>query len=360
MASALTRIRKGSKQALSAAVARAAVARLDRRPRTMAEVAALAPRRIVAIRSDRVGDLLVSSPLLAAMHAKWPEARIALIPGPKNRAVLEGLPFVEAAPVWGRGPASWLAVTRWLRTERFDLAVSLRAEVLSGALLTAASGAPVRLVSHATHLAGAFNAVAGPEIRHHVTRYCAVAGMLGVPCAELRPVYLVPQAARVAADAAIRALRPTSLRPVVGVQVPNTSTSRHARRAWPLERLIALTRTLTSEGAHVVLCGFGPELRAAAAVHAEVPAAVVARPLPLGQLAALLETFDLFVSGFTGPLHLADAVGRPTVTIGSNLLAEYWRPIGPRHRLLAAETPAGVPFDDVLDAVRASLAVPRR
>ena len=62
MASALTRIRKGSKQALSAAVARAAVARLDRRPRTMAEVAALAPRRIVAIRSDRVGDLLVYDP----------------------------------------------------------------------------------------------------------------------------------------------------------------------------------------------------------------------------------------------------------------------------------------------------------
>jgi ADP-heptose:LPS heptosyltransferase len=340
-------------------VARAAAMPLDRRPRTMAEVAGLEPRHILAIRSDRVGDLLVSSPLLAAMHARWPDARISLIPGPKNVAVLEGLPFVEAAPVWGNGPASWSAVARWLRAQRFDLAVSLRAEVLSGALLTTASGAPVRLVSHATHVAGAFNAVAGPEILHHVTRYCRVAELLGVPCAELRPVYVVPAAARVAADAAIRALRPGSPRPVVGVQVPNTSTARHARRAWPLERLIALTRTLTSEGVHVVLCGFGPELRAAAEVRAAVPAAVVAPPLRLGLLAALLETFDLFVSGFTGPLHLADAVGRPTVTIGSNLLAEYWRPVGPGHRLLAAEAPAGVPFDAALDAVRTSLAFAR-
>jgi heptosyltransferase-1/heptosyltransferase I len=355
MADALKLIRKRVKHSLAAAVARVAVLPLSRRPRSMAEVAGLQPRSILAIRSDRVGDLLVSAPLLAAMHAKWPDARIALVAGPKNQAVLEGLPFVEAAPLWGPGPSSWSAVTRWLSVHRFDIAVSLRAEVLSGALLAAASRAPVRLVTHATHLTGAFNAVAGPEIRHHVTRYCRTAELLGVPCAEQRPVYLVPATARVAADAVIRAVRPAAPRPVVGVQVPNTSTSRHARRAWPLDRIVDLTRFLTSKGVHVVLCGFGPELQAAALVQAEVPAAVVAPPLRLGLLAALLETFDVFVSGFTGPLHLADAVGCPTVTIGSNLLAEYWRPIGPRHRLLAAETAAEVPREGVFDAVLALL-----
>jgi ADP-heptose:LPS heptosyltransferase len=350
------RIRRGVKEPVQRALAWAAVRTLDVRPRTLEEVRALKPRAIVAVRTDRIGDLLVSTPLIAALHRRWPDARLVVVTGPKNRAALEGLPFVEAGPVFDRHPASWARVARWFDGQPFDLAVSLCAEAMSGVYVSAASGAPVRVATHATKTAPAFNFIFGVDDHHHVTRNCRAAAMLGVPCAQMRPTFEIPEAERERAEQAVGSRWGAEGGPLVGVQVPSRSDRLHARQSWPSERLVELVGALAADGCRVVLFGVGSERVEAERIRVVVPAAELAPEGTLGFAAALLTRLDLLVSGFTGTYHLADAVGVPTVAIGTAHKVLYWGSHGPSHRLAVAERLTDVTLGGVLETVRGALA----
>lgn len=352
------RLRRGVKEPLQGALAWWMTRGLDTRPRTLAEVAALEPRGIVVSRTDRIGDLLVSSVMIAALRRRWPAARLVIIGGPRNRAALAGLPFAEAGPVFRRDPRTWRELKRWLRAQSFDLAMSLQAESVPGALIAAWSRAPVRMITHPTKVAAAFNFTFGPEERHHVTRFCRAAAAIGAPCPEPRPVFEIAAGARDHVRDVAAAWRQGG-RAVVGYQVPNRSSARHASRGWPEASITALARELTGAGHRVVLFAFGVEQREAERIRAAVPGVELAPALPLMDAAALLAELDVFVSGYTGMYHLADAAGAGTVLVGSAHYAEYWRALGDRHRYALAETAAGVPVAAVRAAVADLLRAPR-
>jgi ADP-heptose:LPS heptosyltransferase len=342
---------------LQRAFARALVQPLDRRPRTVRDLDGLEPRRIVASRTDRIGDLLCSAPLLLALHRRWPQAQLVVIAGPKNRAVLSGLPFVEAGPVFRRDPASWAELAWWLSRGHFDLSVSLRAESMAGAWIAAWSGAPVRMVTHATtHAHLAANLILGADDAHHTTRYCRAAAMLGFPPAEVRPVFVVSAEAERQADAVLAGLLPTGGEPLVGVQIPRRSSRAAVAKAWPAERVAALVRQLVADGCRVALCGVGEERREAAQVRTQVPEAVVAPEVRLAVFAAVQRRFDLFVSPYTGTLHLADAISVPTVGYGLRQQTECWGVLGARHQAVAAATLHGITVEAVLGGARMLLA----
>lgn len=333
---------------------------LDRRPRTLADLEHLEPRAIVAVRTDRIGDLLCGTPLLEALHRRWPAATLTLVPGPKNGVVLAGLPFVEEGPVFRRDPGSWAALAWWLSRRRFDLCVSLRAESMAGAYVAAWSRAPVRMVTHAEHASPAFNLILGADDWHQTTRYCHAAALIGAPCAEVRPVFVVPpDAARRGAEA-LAALASGGAGPLVGIQMPNRGGRRHGRRAWPFENVVALATALAGDGCRVVLCGTGAERPEAEAVRGRVPSAAIAPPVPLAVFAAIQRGLDLFISPYSGTLHLADAVGAATVAYGQPEQVSGWSPLGPRHRNIGGRTAAEIPVAAVLGAARELLAAARR
>ncbi len=359
--SLVKRIRQGIKLPIQMAFARAAVLPLDRRPRTPADLAGLEPRAIVVSRTDRIGDLLCGSPLLLALHQRWPRARLVVVAGPKNRAVLQGLPFVEAGPVFRRDPASWTELAWWLARQHFDVSVSLRAESMAGVWVAAWSGAPVRIVTHATKAAAAYNLLLGADDAHQTTRYCHAAAILGFPPAEVRPVFVVPAEAERRAGELLSAILLAHGAPVVGVQIPHRSTKRYTVRAWSVEAVVALVRALTGDGCRVVLCGTGAERVEAEHVRGQAPDAVLAPAgVTLAEFAAVQRRFDLFISQFTGTLHLADAVGVPTVSFGTAEQVEVWGVIGDRHRCIPGERVADIPVEAVLEAARSLLAARRR
>ena len=359
--SLLKRARQGVKLPIQMAFARVAVLPLDRRRRTPRDLEGLEPRQIVVSRTDRIGDLLCGSPLLLALHQRWPRARLVVIAGPKNRSVLRGLPFVEAGPVFRRDPANWAQLAWWLIRRRFDVCVSLRAESMAGVWVAAWSGAPVRMVTHTTKAAAAFNLILGADDAHQATRYCHAAAILGFPPPEVRPVFVIPPDAERRAEELLPAILPTDGAPLVGLQIPHRSTKRYTVRAWPVEKVVALARALTREGCRVVLCGTGSEREEAEYVRLQAPGAVLAPAgVSLVEFAAVQRRFDLFVSQFTGTLHLADAVGVPTVSFGTEEQVEVWGVLGERHRSIAVDRVADIPVESVLAAARSLLAARQR
>jgi heptosyltransferase-3 len=352
----LRAIRRAVKNPVQTLAARAAVIGLDRTPLSLEDLDELSPRAIVASRTDRIGDLLVSTPVLVALHERWPNARMVVIPGPRNRAVLAGLPFIEAGPVFGREPESWARVRSWLKGQRFDISVSLRSESMAGAYVSAWSRAPVRMTLNANKTWPAHNLILGASDEHLLTRYCRAAQLLGYERECERPTYVVPDAAEAEGSAAAAGLAAAGKGPLVGIQVQSRGSRRHARRALAFETLIEVTRALAKDGATVVLCAFGQEREEAEKIRARVPAALLVPALGLAPFAALQRRLAVLLSGYTGTLHLADAVGCATVAYGEPRHYRAFHMIGERHRAVTADRVPEIPAGAVLEAVRSALA----
>jgi len=212
------------------------------------------------------------------------------------------------------------------------------------------------VVTHAEHPSPAFNLILGADDWHQTTRYCHAAALIGAPCGEIRPVFVVPDHAERLAAALMEPLLAPDGGPVVGIQMPNRLTGRHAQRAWPAAHVLELSRALAGDGCRVILCGHGREREEAAAICAQVPNTVQVPPAPLAVLAGIQRRFDLFIAPFSGTLHLADAVGVATVAYGQERHVSGWRPMGPRHRQCEGRSVAEIPVAPVLAAARELLA----
>ncbi len=348
----LKAVRQGIKRPVQSAYAAALTLPLDRRPRTVRDLDGLSPRRILASRTDRIGDLLCCAPLLVALHRRWPDAELVVVAGPKNRAVLRGLPFVVEGPLFRRDPANWARLAWWLGRRSFDLSVSLRAESMAGVWISAWGHAPVRMATHRTYAAPSCNLILGADEFHQLRRYSHAAALLGFPPDELRPIFMVPADAERRAAALAAELLPGDGRPAVGLQIPHRTSRRHAVRAWAPDKVIALARQLAGDGCRVVLCGTGEERVEAARVASLVPGAVVSPAVPLEVFAALQRRFDVFVAQYTGTLHLADAMGVPTVAYGVPLQEDGWGVIGQRSRSVTEPRIADIRVESLLSAVR--------
>jgi ADP-heptose:LPS heptosyltransferase len=356
MARRLKKLRQGLKRPMQTLFAGALAMPLDRRRRTVRDLDGFEPRRILLSRTDRIGDLLCCSPLLLALHRRWPAASLVLVPGRKNRSVLEGLPFVAAGPVFERHPLSWAELAWRLGREVFDLYVSLRAESMAGVWVGAWSGAPIRLATHRTYAAPSCNLILGVDDYHQTTRYCRAAELLGEKPAAIRPVFEVPADAERRAAGIASSLLPADGRQVVGFQIPHRGSRRHAVRAWPERKVAELVGALSADGCRVVLCGTRGERAEAEALRARFPGVVVPPSVPLAVFAGLQRRFDLFVSQFTGTLHLADAVGVPVIGFGLEDQVHGWAAVGAEHRNIGAARVSEIPVDVLLEATRASLA----
>jgi ADP-heptose:LPS heptosyltransferase len=112
-------------------------------------------------------------------------------------------------------------------------------------------------------------------------------------------------------------------------------------RRWPVDRFAALAAVVQALGARVVVMGGPGETALTARVAGSAPGALDAGGrTDLGDLAALLSVCDLVVTNDTGPMHLAGAVGTPTVSLWGPSDPEEVRQLGaPDIRVTGAPLP---------------------
>jgi ADP-heptose:LPS heptosyltransferase len=284
-------------------------------------------RRLLVLRANGLGDFVVAEPALAALRAAYPDATITLVTSPPVAALLRGRPApvdeVLAAPrVAGvRGepggppndpPQAVEAFCAALRARRFDLAVQLHGGGGNANPLLLRFGARVTAGSRAPGAAPLDRTVPWTDFQHDVLRYLEVVALVGAEPVHLRPTLAVTDADRAEAAAALSGVTG----PLVAVHPGATDP----RRRWPPYRLGELGRALTDRGARVVLlAGPGDEALADAVRAGLGPAAEravdLAGRLTLAGLVGVLERADLFVGNDSGPRHIAEAVGTPTVGV---------------------------------------------
>ncbi|MGH7347858.1 MAG: lipopolysaccharide heptosyltransferase I, partial [Candidatus Rokuibacteriota bacterium] len=283
---------------------------------------------IALVKLSAIGDVVHALPVAAALHAALPQARLVWIVERREAAVLRGNPALsEIVPVdtrtWRRArrplavaetTGALVALRRHLRASRFDVAIDLQGLVKSG-VITAATGAPLRIGFAAAHCREGLNALftnqrvtPSPAARHVVDRYLTLVEPLGARARSVEFSLPTDGAAQARVD---EFLMGAGLKPRDRLVVLNPGAGRADKR-WPNERFHGLARRLADEAGAAVLVIWGPnELAdARAIVGAQTPGgAILAPPTNLDELLAVLRRASVVVAADTGPLHLAAALG---------------------------------------------------
>ena len=269
---------------------------------------------VLIVRLGALGDVVHAIPAAAALRRAFPSARIDWVVDAKHRAIVDLVTTVDRVIAVGQPAlAGWTRAVRDLRAVRYDLAIDLQG-LMKSAVLARASGA-ARVVGFSIwHLREKtarpfYSDVREAEGGHVILKNLRLLEAVGVHETEISfPLATPPSAALDALRTAIGAdTRFALVNP--GAAWPN--------KRWPPERFGELASFIREACGltPVVLWGPGEEALASATIAASGGAAVLAPPTDVTGVVALARAATLFVSGDTGPLHLAAAVGTPTVSV---------------------------------------------
>ena len=312
-----------------------------------------AVQRLLVLRLDGLGDVMMTTPALAALRAGLPQARITLLaaPGagvlaPHLSAVDEvwpmavpWMPLPAAAGMASAVPAGldsettapnepagteWQALER-LRAAAFDAAIIFTVctqSALPAALWCRLAGIPLRLATSRENPYGLLSDwnpetdVIGGSVRHEVQRQLDLLARIGLPPANTGLHFRVLDDDRRNLARRLRAAGIGAGRRIVVLHPGATAESRR----WPAERFGAVAEAIASRTSCAVVIAGGADdlplaLRAHQAMASPQRCTVLAGALSLGEMAALIERAALLVCNNSLPSHLAAALGTPLVTL---------------------------------------------
>lgn len=268
--------------------------------------------KICIVRFGGMGDILLSTPTVRALAQRYEGAAIDYIVDRGMQEALTGLSSLrDVIPFDKRGadarPGPFLVFLRRLRAARYDLFLNLQPSAKSY-LMALAAGA--RTLTHRKDL----RVQPGTgRVRHSIDDFAKEIAPLGIAVTDRTLSFAVPAAAQERA-AALAAQRWPG-RPFIAV---NPAGTREINR-WPEGRFAALLdRLAAARPEHALVLVGGPGDAALAERIEKATAAAVhnlAGALSVKELGALLAQADAFVTGDTGPLHIASAVGARIVCL---------------------------------------------
>jgi lipopolysaccharide heptosyltransferase II len=288
-------------------------------------------RRVLAVRLDQTGDLLMTTPALRALRAGGAR-QVTLLTSPAAAEAAALVPELDDTIVydapWMKATAPRsssardLALAALLRARRFDAAVIFTVysqNPLPAALLLYLAEIPLRLAHcHENPYQLLSDWLPDPEpaqfVRHETQRQLDLVAAVGCTTDDVRLSLRVPEADRLRVRALLAAAGVDQARPWALLHPGASAPSRR----YPAASFAAAARELiAADGWQIVLSGGPDETALVEQVRQAigVPVASLAGGLSLGELAALIEAAPVLIGNNSGPAHIAAAVGTPLVDL---------------------------------------------
>lgn len=293
----------------------------------------MTPRTILVRGPNWVGDCVLSVPAIKAVRAHFPEAKITLLVRPWVAGLFHSATFIDN--LWtqekAKGIRNWIRTTREIKERHFDLAILLP-NSFESALMVWTAGIPKR-VGYQTDGRRLFltNAVKPSSIKQHQYRYYLrlVTESFG-PKAEDD---LRIQSTMKEKENARKLLAQAGIRPEKSFMVVNPGAAFGGAKRWQEARFATVADKLAKElDFGVAIIGSESERAIGEKVyaHMETKAAVLSGKTSLETLVGLLSEASLIVTNDSGPMHIAAALGTPTVAVFGSTDSEVTSPVGPK------------------------------
>jgi heptosyltransferase-2 len=302
--------------------------------------------RILISRTDRIGDVVLSTPVIKALRNRFPQAYISMMVAPCARDIVEGNPYLDEVIIYDKNGKhkSWLRSIKFassLRKKKFDLAVILHPTNRMH-LLTFLAAIPERLgynrkfgflLNHRKPHTKQEAAKHEAEYNLDLLRDYSISGN---PADLFMPI-------KVESEAYVDELfRKEGISPTDKLLAINPGASCPSK-IWPTERFRQVCEKLINLYSLKILILTGPKdisLADKITLHYEAKGRVInlAGKTSLSQMASILKRCALFISNDSGPVHIASALDTPVISIFGRkqpgLSPRRWGPLGKNDKYL--------------------------
>ncbi len=282
-------------------------------------------QRILFLRHDRIGDMVLSTAALKALKRGYPKATLTVLASERSYEILKHNPHVDEILIYKR--ISWFI--KEIRPLRYDLVIDpFVTHELKQALLTYLSGGKYRIGFDAAGREVFFN-VRGPLASEpklmveHLLDLAELAGGVRKGCEP--EVFLhdkeIEQAIEALAKKGINSNKLT-----IGIH----PGAHYSSQRWPAERFGAVARRILEQGeTKIILLGSRDEEVLLNDVKKIAGGGIqIFSSLKLRELMALINRCDLLVCNNSGPMHIATALKVPTVSLIGPTVSPLWLPFG--------------------------------
>ncbi len=282
-------------------------------------------KKIAVLRANRLGDFIFSLPALQALKKTYPEAELVLLGTPWHHEFLKNRPspvdrVIVIPPIEGiyslennstLNSQSLDDFFSQMRQENFDIAIQLHGGGRYSNPFINSLGAKTTLGSKTPDAEGLDIEVPYIYWQSEILRYLEVVSLIDAKTDQISPnVFVTDQYIEESLS-----LVPKSNKPIVIIH-PGASDE---RRQWPIDKFAFVGNELGKKGYDIFITGTKDEQHITSKVTKFMSEAAtsLAGQLSLGGLIGLISRSSLVISNDSGPLHLAVAIGKPTVGI-------YW------------------------------------
>ncbi len=312
--------------------------------------------RILLLRHDRIGDAIISTPILTLLRQRFPEARIDLLLGRRNAVAAPLIPAVDRAIVPGPPVIPFVDSILRLRRARYDLCINLLTkDSASGAAIASLCGAKTTIGFEGNDGALYDINIVRPSSRLHIVRETSMLlEPLGIPTIGPEPAGPAERLKVVLDPGLIDRGRSivNSLGAGAGAIVINISCP-DPTRSWGIDRFVELGEELRKMGRNPIFAATPAD----AAPLTEIARRSGAPSLPVtgsfAEFAGMLAGASTVITPDTSVVHLAAALGTPTVMLAaSREMTEVWSPWGvPFRAFFGHGSASDIPLADVVAAV---------
>ena len=285
---------------------------------------------ILLLQLKRIGDLVLTTPVIAALRDKFPEAVLTLIVSREGAPLLPAITGVDRTYVIQR-KLSDVKIFRAVSREKFDYCIDFTGTDRS-ALLAWLSGAQKRIVSNWTRVqskfrAGAYNEFVADRVSdlHTIDFHLSLIEPLGIRDASTTIKLQVPAAAREKANEIRRAHRIDHPFVIFHPGSARMEKFWHAQR-WA--EVIDYARTVLKFTPVLTSGNSALEQRHIAEIKSKLAQPVIdlSGKIDLLTLTALIEQARMIATVDTAPMHLAAAMETPQVILFGPTNPFHWRP----------------------------------
>lgn len=301
--------------------------------------------KILVIRTDRIGDVVLSTSVLKALRENYPKSHIAVMVTPYTREIIEENPYIDEIIVYDknkehRGLIRFWKFIRKLKKNNFDLAIILHTKKRTN-LIAYLSRIPRRIgyedKKFGFLLTDKIKDIRPLGLKHEIDYCLNLLEKLGIKPKDKTTYAAVKKEDLAWVDNFLEANGIGKNDKIICLHPGASCVSKR----WLMVRFIELAKRLIERySAKIILVGDGGDVKIAEEIAKDIkgPVLNLAGKTTLSRLSAVLKRSRLFISNDSGPVHIASAVGTPVISIfGRNqagLSPVRWKPIGKLDRYL--------------------------
>jgi ADP-heptose:LPS heptosyltransferase len=322
-------------------------------------------KNILIVRNDRFGEFLLNIPAIRAVKETFRESKIILAVDPYVKELAVNVQYADEVIVWRNGKHSLFEIVKFgnlLKKKDVDIAIIMNPSKDTN-IAAYLAGIPMRVgYAHKWDflLTQKIEDLKHLSQKHEVEYNLDLVKAIG---AETKDKSLTLKIEELSPGLKSETSDPTGrdctghLYPGVGIIVIHPWTSDPVKQ-WPVERFRELAQKIVKETDLDVLIVGGPEALQKSAIFNSLDKRIknLTGKTTLVELASILLKSKLLISGDSGPVHLACAVGTPVIALFRNDIPgkgpKRWGPWGEGNVVIEKKSLLDISVDEVMKAVR--------